>query len=217
MAHNPFTPVFAKLPEALPIFPLPGAIVLPGTEMPLNIFEPRYLNMVFDVLGTHRTIGMVQPRTDAASESVAVYRTGCAGRITSFRETNDGRVILVLSGICRFDIASELPTTRGYRMAVPDWQRFAVDYDDDAPPLKDSGTFLSTLKDYLKLNELDADWKSLQKAPANRLVNTLTTVLPLEPTDKQAMLETVTVDDQIRLMEGLFKMSAASPASIGKH
>jgi Lon protease-like protein len=196
---------------------LGGAVVFPGTELPLNVFEPRYLNMVFDVLGSHRMFGMVQPRSDSEGDPVPVYETGCAGRITSFRETNDGRIILVLSGVSRFDIERELPTTRGYRLSVPRWDRFRVDYEEDTPPLGADSTFLNTLREYLQIKELDADWDSLKKAPSNRLVNTLSTVLPMENTDKQALIEAISVADRLELMEGLFKMSSSGHDSVRRH
>ena len=129
MSSNPFIPPFEALPDTLPIFPLPGAIVLPHTELPLNIFEPRYLNMTNDALGSHRMIGMIQPDPQGETEG-RVYRTGCAGRITQFRETADCRIEMTLTGVCRFDLAEELSTTRGYRLVVPDWSRFAGDYED---------------------------------------------------------------------------------------
>ena len=107
MSYTPFMPGFDQLPETLPIFPLSDAVVMPGSELPLNIFEPRYLNMVSDALSTHRMIGMIQPDPDARDED-GLCRTGCAGRITQYRETSDGRIEMVLSGVCRFDLGEEL-------------------------------------------------------------------------------------------------------------
>ena len=119
MSTNPFVTPFDLLPNILPIFPLPSAIVMPGVELPLNIFEPRYLNMINDAIESHRIIGMIQPDPNGEGED-AVCRTGCAGRITQFREASDCRIEMVLTGVCRFDVGQELSTTRGYRLIVPD-------------------------------------------------------------------------------------------------
>jgi Lon protease-like protein len=151
LSRNPFIVPYEQLPQTLPIFPLPGAIVMPGNELPLNIFEPRYLNMVSDALSTHRMIGMVQPDPDARSEH-ELCRTGCAGRITQYRETSDGRIEMVLSGVCRYDLGEELPTTRGYRLIVPDWSRFSDDYADQEGKLcAEHDLLVQTLKRYLSL------------------------------------------------------------------
>ena len=116
--QNLFTPSFETLPDVIPLFPLEGALVMPGTQLPLNIFEPRYLSMVNDVLGNHRIVGMVQPAADDA-----VCATGCAARITSFNETEDGRFIILLTGLCRFDVLEEQDSVSGYRLFRVDWSR----------------------------------------------------------------------------------------------
>ena len=127
MSHSHFSIPFERLPRALPIFPLPGTIVLPRADLPLNVFEPRYLNLVADALAGSRLVGMIQPDPDGGGER-HLCRTGCAGRITQYRETADGRIEMILSGVCRFELGEELPTVRGYRLVVPDWDRFASDY-----------------------------------------------------------------------------------------
>ncbi|CAG0947976.1 partial Lon protease 2, partial [Anaerolineae bacterium] len=130
MSAHPFSLPFDQLPASLPIFPLPHAVAMPGCQLPLNIFEPRYLKMVFDALGDQRLIGMVQPELSAAdAKTLALYKTGTAGRITFFNETSDGRLLVVLTGVCRFDIVEEIPTTRGYRRALVDWSRFRCDHE----------------------------------------------------------------------------------------
>ena len=115
MSKSPFVASFEDLPNSLPIFPLPGAVLMPHAELPLNIFEPRYLNMINDAIGSHRMIGMIQPDA-GAGDGEAICQVGCAGRITQFRESRDGRYELVLSGVCRFEVTQELPTP-----AVIDW------------------------------------------------------------------------------------------------
>jgi uncharacterized protein len=120
MKTNPWMLPFDKLPASIPIFPLPNAIVMPGCQLPLNIFEPRYLRMVLDAMAGERMIGMVQPDPASSKGKVSVYRTGTAGRITFFNEIDDGRLMIVLTGVCRFDIQEEVPTVRGYRRAAAD-------------------------------------------------------------------------------------------------
>ncbi len=217
MSTNPFISPFAALPETLPIFPLTGAIVLPRTELPLNIFEPRYLNMVEDALGTHRMIGMIQPDPNGRTDD-AIYRTGCAGRITQYRETSDCRIEMVLSGVCRFDVAEELPTTRGYRLIVPDWSRFAGDYDENDEALRPRHAGLvESLKHYFDVNDLEADLPMLERLPTARLVDSLVLALPLESAEKQMLLESVgaeeRLDNFVALLDGDFEI----PDSATRH
>lgn len=208
MPHSPFMPNYDHLPGTLPIFPLEGAVLMPEADLPLNIFEPRYLNMVQDALATHHMFGMVQPNPSIKGSPTPVYRTGCAGRITSYRETTDGRILLALSGVCRFDIQEELSTTRGYRTVVPDWSRFTLDLEiqNDKPPI-DRNRFLGTLRHYLRAKDLNTDWDSLEKTPALQLLHSLTTLLPLEPADKQAILETVVPSNQADALLAILEMS----------
>lgn len=192
MPRTPFFPKFEQLPDTLPIFPLAGVVVMPDSELPLNIFEPRYLNMVDDALRSHRMFGMIQPDPSRDGEPPPVYRTGCAGRITSFSETADGRIELVLTGICRFDAVEELATTRGYRLVKPGWSRFASDLSEKPGTVMDeSHRFFAVLRRYFDANGLQTDWEKLRQLPAHRMTDMLTTLLPLEPAAKQVVLETV--------------------------
>jgi Lon protease-like protein len=192
MPKTPFFPTFGQLPDTLPVFPLAGAVVMPASDLPLNIFETRYLNMVEDALRTHRMFGMIQPDPSREGDPPPVYRTGCAGRITSFTETADGRIELVLTGICRFDITSELTTTRGYRLVQPEWQRFESDFTTPASaPMRESAQLLRVLKRYFDAKGLQTDWAKLQALPASRMTDVLTTLLPLDPAAKQMVLETL--------------------------
>lgn len=212
MQRNPFTPPFDKLPVTIPVFPLEGAVVMPGTELPLHIFEPRYLQMVFDVLGIHRMLGMVQPIAADRSEDVpALSTTGCAGRVKWFSETDDGRILVVLTGVCRFDLGKELATTRPYRSVVANWQRFAVDYDDLDAELPERNRILALLRTYGKTLGLDIAWNELSKLSGTRLINWLTTHLPLNATDKQSLIETAPTADRTQVLTALLEMYIAHP------
>ncbi|NJN46224.1 MAG: hypothetical protein HC808_06820 [Candidatus Competibacteraceae bacterium] len=124
MSKQVFAPEFDQLPTTLPIFPLTGAIVLPFVQLPLNIFEKRYLTMIFDALSERRMIGMIQPKSTDGDD---IYPIGCAGRISSFQETDDGRLLISLTGLCRFEVQEEIPTIRGYRRIIPNWHQYAED------------------------------------------------------------------------------------------
>jgi len=198
MPYTPFMASFDQLPAALPIFPLTGAVVMPGVGLPLNIFEPRYLNMVADAMSGHRMFGMMQPDPSKSETPEVVFQTGCAGRITSYHETEDGRIELVLTGVCRFRVAEELDSTRGYRVVVPDWKPFRIDYEAQ----KDATIYhrdrlLYLLRRFFLSRELETDWKNIAAVPANQLVNSLTTALPLSNMEKQALLEAVSPQDRI--------------------
>ena len=217
MSKNPFVPEFESLPNTLPIFPLPGAILMPKSELPLNIFEPSYLNMINDALGGHRMIGMIQPDLGAKTEG-AVYRTGCAGRITQFRETSDGRFELVLSGVCRFDLAEELSTTRGYRLIVPDWSRFACDYADNEALLQaEQQHLLTTLELYLATHELEADLPMFARMPVEKLVDALTMALPFTEQEKQMLLESVEPEQRLANFIALISVGIEVPDSVTRH
>src|SRR5436305_10701217 len=147
------------LPLILPIFPLTGVLLLPRGRLPLNIFEPRYLAMTRDALAGERLIGMVQPSDPSASGSnPPVYPTGCAGRITSFSETEDGRFLITLTGTCRFRIREELPLLEGYRRIVPEWDEFIRDLESAPEPGFDRERLLRGLKTYFQQHQISADW-----------------------------------------------------------
>lgn len=213
--RSPFTPPLERLPGTLPIFPLPNAVVMPGAQLPLNIFEPRYLNMVFDALGESRMIGMVQPRPEEPSQGEpAVYRTGTAGLISSYNETADGRLLIVLSGVCRFDIEDEIPTTRGYRRVAVDWSRFDKDYETAPDSGVDRQRLLSLLKAYFNREQLEADWGALEGLGSSTLVNLLIGQLPFEVAERQTLVEAVSAADRARLLMGL--LDQALSAGSGK-
>lgn len=199
-----FTLPFDKLPVSLLLFPMPHAVVMAGCQLPLNIFEPRYLNMVFDALAEQRLIGMVQPEITASDEkTLALYKTGTAGRITFFNETNDNRLMVVLTGICRFDIKEEVPTTRGYRRVLVDWSRFRGDTEEDSVSDMERGHFLQQLRSYCEYKRLDIEWPVLEHVSMVDLINRLTCVLPLEVAERQLLIEAVTLPERLEILSML--------------
>ncbi len=191
MSLSPFFPRFNELPSTLPVFPLQHVIVMPGAELPLNIFEPRYLNMVDDALKTHHMIGMAQPDPAGKGEPPTLYATGCAGRITSYSETSDGRIVLTLTGLLRFRIKQELSSIRGYRVIVPGWSDFASDMNFESSDILDRDYFVEALRRFLQERSLEVDWQVLERMPDMLLVHMLATLLPLDGADKQTILETL--------------------------
>jgi uncharacterized protein len=218
MTRTPFFPKFSDLPPTLPLFPLAGAVVMPGVQLPLNIFEPRYLNMVTDALASNHLIGMIQPTSETLMDEVPeIHRIGCAGRITSYSETPDGRIILVLSGVCRFQVSREIEEHNGYRRAQVDWERFAADCHDDEGRIPDRPGFLSSLKTYCSLRGVEIPWDDIEKMADQDLTNLLCAHLPLTPEDKQALIETLPMAERAVLMRGLLDMASASSMHVAEH
>ncbi|PTV95798.1 hypothetical protein C8J27_103126 [Rhodobacter aestuarii] len=180
----------SDLPDQIPLFPLPGALLLPRGRLPLHIFEPRYLQMVEDCLKTpQRLIGMIQPcKGRDGEERLSVI--GCAGRLTGFSETEDGRYMITLSGVSRFRLGKEIEGFTPYRRAEVSWAHFERDLGmTEHDPEFDRETFLETLARYFHAQGLDTDWEALKDAEDELLINSLSMLLPLEPEDKQALLE----------------------------
>ena len=191
---------------------------MPGVQLPLNVFEPRYLNMTQDALAGAHLIGMIQPVSASESEEVpALHRVGCAGRITSYSETNDGRVVMVLTGVCRFEVLRELETRRGYRRVKAGWERYAIDYHAEESSMADRDSFLGSLHAYSQLKRVELPWKEIKDMPEADLVNLLCAHLPLDPGDKQALIETLDLRDRAELMRGLMDMSSASGVRAAEH
>lgn len=180
----------ADLPDTIPVFPLPGALLLPRARLPLHIFEPRYLAMVEDALKTrNRLIGMICPRETPNGEK-RLNAIGCAGRITGFSETEDGRYMITLSGISRFRVKEEVQGFAPYRRCAVDWAPFARDLGlPEADPGFDRSGFLQTLGRYFASQKLSSDWDSLKEAEPELLVNAISMLCPFSPEDKQALLE----------------------------
>ncbi len=217
MSDNPFDPrTPGELPEILAIFPLPGATLLPGTQLPLNIFEPRYLNMVLDALGSGRMIGMVQPDPRrAGGEPVATYPVGCAGRIVAFNETGDGRILISLQGVCRFRLGEELPLQRGYRRVRPAWAPFAADLQACEDVSLDRDAFRAALTGYLDAHGIRVDWDALEKMADARMVDFLSMHLPLAPEEKQLLLEAPDAVRRARDLMAVTEMAARQGAGEG--
>lgn len=206
----------SDLPDVLPVFPLPGALLLPRARLPLNIFEPRYLAMLDDCLrNDHRMIGMVQPAEDGPNPNL--YKIGCCGRVTSFSETDDGRYLIALSGILRFRIKSEIEGFTPFRRVEPDWTPFRKDLEDpdDLCSEEDRKAFLDLLKRYFDAASLSADWEALSKADDETLVNAIAMLCPFSPQEKQALLEAPTLEDRKRDLKALMQFVVASPGSQG--
>lgn len=181
-----------ELPDTIPIFPLPGALLLPRARLPLHLFEPRYLQMLDDVLKTEaRLIGMIQPFDDPETKDGQLHQIGCAGRVTAFSETEDGRYMLTLSGVSRYRIRNEVDGFTPYRRARVEWQGFERDLGaPELDPDWDRTAFLDDLRRYLEDQNLSTDWDSLKDAEDELLINSLSMLCPFEPQDKQALLET---------------------------
>ena len=204
--HSAFMQTFERLPATLPIFPLGNAIMFPGGNLPLNIFEPRYVNMIQDAMRSDQLIGMIQPRDD--TEKSALFDIGCAGRITRYEENNDGRIEIVLTGLCRFTLKEELVSMRGYRLVVPDWSAHACDYDIPEPASEmASASFKNALKRYFNENNMEADWTVLEKLDAEELANSLFSFLPLTPEDKQLLVEIDTFEDRLTAFTAVLENS----------
>ncbi len=208
---SPFLPRFVDLPGEIPVFPLAGAIVMPGIQLPLNIFEPRYLNLIQDALGSDHLVGMIQPLTGQEEVEVPLlHKIGCAGRITSYSETNDGRVVIVLTGVCRFELQRELEERHGYRRVQAGWDRFAQDFLTEQEGIVNRERFLASLRNYVRPRGVEIPWDDLKAMADLDLVNLLTAHLPLAPEDKQALIETNTLTARAELMRGLMDMASAS-------
>ncbi|MBV8391545.1 MAG: LON peptidase substrate-binding domain-containing protein [Alphaproteobacteria bacterium] len=217
--RNPFEPSFEQLPETLPIFPLSGVLLLPGGKLPLNVFEPRYLAMIFDALAGHRMIGMVQPMQPGgfAGDGMPVeggrpdvHKVGCAGRIVSFNETEDGRLLLALSGVCRFEISRELDLAQGgYRRVSSLFAPYRTDLDhaDELVEL-DRERLMAALAAFFRNRKLSTDWEAVKQAADRNLVTSLSMVLPFGPVEKQALLEAADTTARARLLVAFLEMGA---------
>ncbi len=204
--------------DILPVFPLTGVLLLPRARLPLNIFEPRYLAMIRDALGGERLIGMVQPsepqddnRGRGADPHPPLYPVGCAGRLTQWSETEDGRLLITLTGVSRFRIREELPLLSGYRRVVPDWRAFAQDREPPPEPRFDREHLMRGLRSFFTQHKIDADWQVIEKAPAEHLVTSIAMACPFAPSEKQALLEAADLDARAELLTALIEMAAIKP------
>jgi len=209
-----FAPSFGELPREIPIFPLTGVLLLPRGRLPLNIFEPRYLAMVSDALAPPRLIGMIQPQEGKGDAGEpATYPIGCAGRIISFGETEDGRYLITLTGVARFELREELPLRRGYRRVRVDWARFERDLAaPETPADVDRKRLLAALKPYFQRRSIGADWDAVNGMADEPLVAMLAMGCPFAPSEKQALLEADGLAARATLLTALLEMEAAPAA-----
>lgn len=208
-----------ELPATMPVFPLTGAVLLPRGQLPLNIFEPRYLDMVDAALSGARFVGMIQP-TEHEEKVLTppLSRVGCAGRITSFKETDDGRCLVTLTGICRFRVAEELAVKTPFRQIHADYSVYAGDLVADSTSDFPRDRLIGALKDYLAQRDLKADWRSVMSAPPETLVNALAMLCPFGPAEKQALIEARSWNDRVDTLVALLEMSATSaPGNASLH
>jgi Lon protease-like protein len=208
----------ADLPQRIPVFPLRGAILLPRAMLPLNIFEPRYLQMIEDVMATSRVLGMVQPNggeeESPPGRTVPLRRVGCAGRVTGYQELEDGRLLITLSGIARFLLVEEVALAKPYRICTVSFDTFTGDFSAGAgEDAVDREALLKTLKTYLAARNLEADWSAISKSSTEALVNSLSIVSPYGPEEKQALLEAADLKTRAETLVALAEMELA--ASVG--
>ncbi|GGC57007.1 peptidase S16 [Siccirubricoccus deserti] len=206
-----FQPEFSALPPEIAVFPLPGALLLPHGRLPLNIFEPRYLAMTQDSLANGRMFGMIQPRPGEprGPNGPGLYRTGCLGRLSSFAETEDGRLLITLTGMIRFRVAEELPLHRGYRRVRADYAGFEADLGELASPSGlDRPTLLAALRSFFKARSIEANWEAVEQTSDATLVLTLAMICPFEVPEKQALLEAATAEARAAMLVALLEMGA---------
>jgi uncharacterized protein len=212
---GPRAPSLAELPSVIPIFPLPGALLLPRGRLPLNIFEPRYLAMIDDAMRHHRVVGMIQPAGND-QKYPPLYPIGCLGRLTAWSETGDGRLMITLTGLIRFRVQAEVKTTTPYRQVQPSFTEFERDLQEsDDEACIDRKRLGASLKSYLKLRNLDADWSSIERAPGEVLINSLAMICEFDAAEKQALLEAPLLSDRAQLLTALIEMAAASAGNAG--
>jgi hypothetical protein len=200
------------LPAVIPVFPLPGVILLPRAQLPLNVFEPRYLAMTDFAMSGKRIIGMIQPRSaEANARRPALMDAGCAGRITSYSETPDGRYQITLTGIARFRVLRELDAVTPFRQVEADFHTYSTDFAPaEASVAIARDRLLDALRPYLDLRRMDTDWASLKDAPVEALVSALSMICPFEPTEKQALLEAAGTRERAEALIALLEMANAA-------
>ncbi len=214
----------ADLPPRIAVFPLRGAILLPRATLPLNVFEPRYLSMIDDVMSGERVLGVLQPSSavdddvdeSPLGKSFGLHRVGCAGRITSYQELDDGRYVITLTGLTRFEIIDEAVTGKPYRVMSASYDRFASDLTAGlGEEFVDRPNLLRVLKSYLEANSLKTDWASIQRASNEYLINALSVMCPYGPEEKQALLEAADLKTRAEVLVALAEIELASNGSSG--
>ena len=194
------------LPKRIPIFPLTGAVLFPGTQLPLNIFESRYINMIDDALASSdRLIAMIQPVSAKDSDSKILKNVGCIGKITTFNEIEDNRYLITLTGIVRFKIKEELDTTTPYRQIIPDFTNFNTDLEDQNVESIDREKLLGLIKKYLEHRNMLTDWDIIQQTSTEQLINYSGVLVPFTPEEKQLLLESITMEERCNALEALYQ------------
>ena len=200
----------SELPQVIPIFPLDGVLLLPDGTLPLNVFEPRYLNMIDDAMAGDRAIGIIQSRSGGDRQVPRLMEVGCVGRITSFTETPDGRYLITLTGVCRFTLRAELDLPTPYRQVRADYAAWLDDLQAaDEPDTTARDALFEALKSYLDHRGLAMDWDAVRAAPVNALVSSLCMALPFDSTEKQALLEAPSPTDRHAALITLLRFDAA--------
>ena len=192
-----------KLPPTIPIFPLSNFIIFPNTTVPLNIFEPRYIQMIDDSMKSHRMIGMIQPKKSGELKKPDLYEVGCIGKITSFNETDDGRYLVIINGISRFNINKEIETNKLYRTCEVNYEKYNRDLDDNVEKfaLKDLDKIFKDLKNLFEKKGFLVDWTSLKKENFSNTLNTLSMASPFSLEEKQVLLETKDLNTRKLMLE----------------
>lgn len=204
------TVAFGDLPTEFPVFPLQGALLLPSGKLPLNIFEKRYLSMVEDALAGQRVFGMIQPdaRYEDGVTGQALFGVGCLGRLSSFSETDDGRFLIAVNGLIRFDVVRELDLCRGYRRVQANFSRFSGDLDPPGDEMPQRAALLTALRQYFTANGFDANWEAIEDMKNPELVVTLCMVCPFDPIEKQALIEAPTQEFRVDTLLTLLQMGS---------
>ncbi len=198
------------LPATIPIFPLTGVLLLPGGRLPLNIFEPRYLEMTEDAMSSNRIIGMIQPTDPHCRDfEPQTYETGCAGQITEFEETEDNRVLITLTGLCRFEVEQELPRDGvPYRLVRARYQPFECDLIRDNAMTLDRDNLISALRKFFEVRGMSADWSAIDELCNEDLITSLAMACPFGPSEKQALLECRETKERSAMFQALLEMAA---------
>ncbi|MFA4994445.1 MAG: LON peptidase substrate-binding domain-containing protein [Bdellovibrionales bacterium] len=198
----------SALPEEIPVYPLSGVLLLPQARLPLNVSEPHDRTMIEDALGKGRLIGMIQPTTEDDVDNPPLYSVGCAGRITSFNEIDDGHLLIVLTGLCRFRVLSEMPRVRLYRTVKPEWTPYLADLGETDPALIDRDRLIELMRIYFKKNSISVDWSVVKNAPDDILLPTIIMICPFAPNEKQALLEAKNFAARAEMLVALLEMAA---------
>ncbi|MEM7569403.1 MAG: LON peptidase substrate-binding domain-containing protein [Pseudomonadota bacterium] len=205
------------LERAIPVFPLSGAILMPNSQLPLNIFEPRYLAMVDTAMAKNGLIGMIQPRE--SGQKPRCYDVGCVGKISEYAALDDGRYLIALAGMCRFEVTEELPVTTPFRQMVVNYDGFADTDMADRPDhfLTDRDGLANSLDQFLSQRQLACDWDAVKAADDETLVNGICMITPFEPAEKQALLEAQDIESRATLLKSLLDFGAMSQDGDGQH